>query len=284
MIVPIQVGGSGPPLILIHGSGGDVEVFQELIRQLGARRPIYGIVSQALDPAPRALVRIEDLAGHYLRELRSQNIHSPLSLLGHSFGGVVAYEMARQLVSRGESVEFLGMMDTGSPGLDAARTPETLGTRLTRYKKRARYHLRRMFFGPQRLAWFRETSGRRLLFFLYRRVARRTGSIPSWMVFVDDVHLFASSNYKPGRYPASVTLFRAKDEKPDDKWREKWGWNGLVHVRIREISGTHKDLVGEQGANRIAEVINERRPPRKSQPALAWSSSKWELSKHTSRA
>jgi len=62
-------------------------------------------------PAP-----LEQVAPQYLAEMQSMQPHGPYFLMGYSGGGLIAYEIARQLAARGESVAFLGLLDTSAPG------------------------------------------------------------------------------------------------------------------------------------------------------------------------
>ena len=59
---------------------------------------------------------LELSARRYVDELRRIQREGPYQLIGYSFGGVVAYEMARQLLGSGERVSFLGLLDTPAPG------------------------------------------------------------------------------------------------------------------------------------------------------------------------
>jgi amino acid adenylation domain-containing protein len=108
-LVQLRSGGSLPPLFLIHPAGGQVPCYIDLARALAPGRPVWGLQDAAPIDTPRSL---QSLAAAYLDAAR--NIHAgPWLLAGWSFGGRVAFEMARQLAAAGDDVAFLGMIDTG---------------------------------------------------------------------------------------------------------------------------------------------------------------------------
>src|SRR5207248_2918094 len=90
--------------------------------------PIYSVLAQQIGPGQEPLSRIEDMAALAVSRLRSVQPRGPYGLVGHSMGGLVAFEAAQQLVAAGESVSELVLIDTSArPG---AR--HMLGSRLRR--------------------------------------------------------------------------------------------------------------------------------------------------------
>lgn len=108
IIVALQPHGNGRPLFLIHAAGGDVFSYRALTKRLGKTRPIYGVrgltrfdsPGPALDAAPG----IESLAARYIEEIRTVQPVGPYSFGGACLGGVIAFEMARQLRAEGERI------------------------------------------------------------------------------------------------------------------------------------------------------------------------------------
>ena len=111
-LVPIQPNGSRPPLFFMHGAGGNVLIYRGLALRLGVEQPVYGLQSQGLDGESPLLSSVEDMAAAYIREIRSIQQHGPYFLGGYCGGGTIAYEVAQQLVSNGERVDLLALMDT----------------------------------------------------------------------------------------------------------------------------------------------------------------------------
>src|SRR6185437_10037837 len=103
-LIPIHSQGTRPPLFLIHGAGGDVLWgYANLAPHLGDDQPVYGVKSRALDGSDE-FPSIEEMAGHYIEQIRTLQPQGPYYLGGYCFGGNVAYEMARQIEARGEKV------------------------------------------------------------------------------------------------------------------------------------------------------------------------------------
>ena len=103
-LVPIQPAGSHTPFFCIHGVGGNVVGFHELAQHMKPDYPFYGLQSQGLDGKHACHTRIEDMAAHYLDEICTVQPKGPYQMGGFSLGGLVAYEMACQLLARGEEV------------------------------------------------------------------------------------------------------------------------------------------------------------------------------------
>ncbi|MEM7354625.1 MAG: amino acid adenylation domain-containing protein [Acidobacteriota bacterium] len=111
-LVGIQpLGDDVPPFFCVHPVGGSVLCYVDLARQLEVERPFLGL--QVPDPETAASdgASLEDMAAEYLRAVRERQAHGPYHLGGWSMGGVIAYEMARQLQSQGEEVATLVLID-----------------------------------------------------------------------------------------------------------------------------------------------------------------------------
>ena len=113
-LVPLEPRGSGAPIFMVH------MIERDLTRHLGRRHPVYGLSYGLAAVSRKDEIRlprdIETTASHYIDEMRSVQPRGPYRLIGHSLGGQIAYEMALQLTRAGETVEFLGLIDTDPPG------------------------------------------------------------------------------------------------------------------------------------------------------------------------
>ncbi|MEU1285624.1 amino acid adenylation domain-containing protein [Kitasatospora sp. NPDC005856] len=120
LVVPLAEGDRRrAPLVLVHPQSGDVCSFLHLAGQLTERlaggRPVYGLEAVGYNTDEPPLATVEEQARRYLRELRSVLPEGPYLLAGWSFGGLVAFEMARLLEERGNPPGFLGIIDAGAP-------------------------------------------------------------------------------------------------------------------------------------------------------------------------
>ena len=112
VIVPVQPKGTRPPLYVMSGLDGHVLAFHRLANYLGEDQPIYGLVPRGKNQKEAFHLRVEDMAAYYVDAIRQVQLEGPYRLAGYSFGGVVAFEVARQLTAQGAVVSFLGLLDT----------------------------------------------------------------------------------------------------------------------------------------------------------------------------
>src|SRR5262249_55780928 len=114
-LVPIKPGGCRPPFFCVHAAGGNVLGFIDMVRHIDREQPFYGLQSVGLDGLREPYSRVEEIAAHYIDDIRTVQPQGPYFLGGLSFGGLVAFEMARQLQQRGQSVALLALIDTWAP-------------------------------------------------------------------------------------------------------------------------------------------------------------------------
>jgi thioesterase domain-containing protein len=108
-VTPIQSRGSDPRIYLIHDLLGDVDCYRALASALGPDQPVYALRSFSSDL--QGFHSIEKMATSYLTDLRAFDPTGPYILGGFSFGGAVAFEMARQLEEMGEEPILVVMID-----------------------------------------------------------------------------------------------------------------------------------------------------------------------------
>ena len=114
-LVPIQSGGARPPLFLVHGFGGGVVGYAELARGLGDDQPVYGLQAVGLDGRTPPHETVEEMAAHFVDVVRSQQSQGPYYLGGYCFGGIVAFEVARQLEAQGQPVALVAIFEGYAP-------------------------------------------------------------------------------------------------------------------------------------------------------------------------
>ncbi|MGW7447710.1 thioesterase domain-containing protein [Kitasatospora sp. NPDC054795] len=136
LVVPLAEGDRRrAPLILVHPQSGDVCSFLHLAGQLTGRlaespavaRPVHGLEAVGYNTDEPPLATVEEQAQRYLRELRSVLPDGPYLLAGWSFGGLVAFEMARLLEEQGNPPGFLGIIDVGAPASTAGAADGSVG-------------------------------------------------------------------------------------------------------------------------------------------------------------
>jgi thioesterase domain-containing protein len=257
-IVALRREGGREPLFLIHGVDGSTARFQELVRYLEPDQPAYGIQSQAMLLDRTALTRVEDMARYYLPEVRAVQPHGPYHFLGYSFGGLIAFEMARQLHSLGDRIGLLGMLDTRRMApLTILGGSELQENRLGPGWSYATYHLKRVL-SPKGLRYAREKVRARWLRTAYTLLDSIRRPIPRFLQSAPDINWFAAVRYAPQFFPGRVTVFQAM-ESPDDARRscDRWAQVAGEGVEIREISGHHEDVLVEPYVRLLAGEVTD---------------------------
>jgi len=229
-LVTIQPEGSRPPLFCFHGAGGNVLIYRDLVRHLGADQPVYGLQAQGLDGSLPPLTTVEDMAALYVREIRRVQAQGPYFLGGYCGGGTLAYEAAQQLHAAGDRVALLALFDT----MNWSKIPITLWSKSTYTCQRIVFHT----------ASFLSLDVHGMSKFLQEKVEILRSRIPVWRGMLlaklspDPASLGSSAlilgriwqtndaacwRYVPKPYSGTVTDFRPSTQyrifdKPQLKW------------------------------------------------------------------
>ena len=123
VILPIRTHGSRPPFFCVHPASGLSWTYSPLARYMPTDYPLYGLQARGLDGTAQPHQSIRDMAADYIKEMRSIQESGPYYLLGWSFGGNVAQEMAVQLQDQGEQVAALIILDSYPEGLKGSPVP-----------------------------------------------------------------------------------------------------------------------------------------------------------------
>lgn len=112
----IELKGAGSRnLFLVHDGDGETLLYLNLARRLPAELSVVGIEPLRIAGAPLAQLSIEEMAAYYVEEIRRSQPEGPYLLGGLCAGGVIAFEMASQLVRAGQAVELVVLLDTATP-------------------------------------------------------------------------------------------------------------------------------------------------------------------------
>jgi amino acid adenylation domain-containing protein len=225
-VLQLQPRGDGPPLFCICG----VHAYQGLANALAPDVPVYGIwlpVEQSLFQNGHGNqvtdTSVEAMAADYLRAVRDQQPKGPYRLLGFCFGGIVAYEMAQQLVQAGQEVSLLVMMDTVLIGTFKRRRVRTVLRRIKRRGLHGADEIRQRLGLPAIDASLSDTE----------RLGRRR-----IQVFAD-----VASRYEVRPYPGPAVLLRPESTFSDYSQYlidPTYGWGGRVgRLEIHDVPGAH---------------------------------------------
>ncbi|WP_342026020.1 non-ribosomal peptide synthase/polyketide synthase [Cytobacillus pseudoceanisediminis] len=119
-------GGSQTPLFLVHPIGGNVLCYRELAGVIDKDQTVYGLQSPGLHEGTKPLSTIEEMAKQYIEEIKILQPQGPYYLGGWSIGGIIAYEMAQQLMEQGEKVNQLTLIDSYLPNIEEVTLSEEI--------------------------------------------------------------------------------------------------------------------------------------------------------------
>ena len=246
--------------------------YVNLVRHLGAGQPVYGLRDVG-DDMGRPITRI---AAEHVAAVRAVQPVGPYYLGGWSFGGFVAYEMALQLERAGETVAFVGLLDTMSPvlaqawpwrsDLDLAATlAEETAARMRRpFSLSAEEREALEGLDPGELA-------RRIVEAMHARGAAPpefdAEALGEACRTVRDRNR-SYAGYVPGTLSAPVTLFRASENPPrhqaffdplpdDEKRTLGWSRHAGAPVEVHEVPGTHVTIAAEPQARVLVHAVRQ---------------------------
>ena len=263
-LVPIQPIGSRPPLFCIHAVGGNVLNYVPVAKALGDDQPFYGIQAIGLDGLTAPLDSLTAMATRYLAEIRTLQPHGPYFLAGGSMGGMIAYEIARQLRIQGEQIGLLVMFDTYGPSnreleMTGEDSPSVYGQVWQERLARARgldfrgkvdmlahaltWRIRRVV-DIARIRWYRGSRKTIPHDLRYREIER--------------VHEHAYLAYVAAPSDVSISLFRAAEQCAGMTLSRALGWEEVVsgEIEVIDLPGGHDNLIEQpQLVERLREVL-----------------------------
>ena len=176
-------------------------------------------------------------------EMRRVQPHGPYFLAGHSFGGLVSFEMAQQLIRAGERVRFLGLIDTGF------RVPPVEGRPLMSEAVHLSRRVRRVE-GFQDLLFQGLRFMRNAVLDLWIRQGRST-RYEHRAAYYEWLCTRASLNYVPKPYPSDITVFGSAGSS--ERQRAHWGPLDRGGLTVREVPAGHNDMVLPPHSKLLAE-------------------------------
>lgn len=235
-LVAVQPGGNKPALFFSHTLSGTAGYCRQFLGHLGADQPVYGLHSRALAGQPPDL-SIEAMAKHYVSEMRVVQDRGPYSLFGYCSGGLVAFEIARQLAQQGERIALLAMLNTPAPG----SSPVGLFEKFPHMRLRIEIAARKLqYFGPRdKLAFVAHKAKNLRRRFLKNR--QRKCPDPE-RLNVEHINAAASKMYQPAAvFPGRIIFFSTVESSylysvpPVDGWRPLAA-EGIEQIDLPESS------------------------------------------------
>jgi amino acid adenylation domain-containing protein len=260
-LVPLQSQGKHSPLFCAPVSGGSAYYYRNLAAHIGSDRPLYTFEPIGMSGSHEPHETLEEMAAYYLEQMRAVQPQGPYFLCGLSFGGVVAFEMARQLKAAGEQIGSVMLFDSWAPGHPVLRenaSPNILRAAVQEIHYRSKAHLNHLSILPDVKARMRYLYGGivRLKQNLLDKAARRplhsdrlnpsSLELPKLFWNVRDAEARARAAYRPERYSGTIHLLQARVQHPKYSSVPLLGWQPLAaHVEVIITPGTHYSLLDE---------------------------------------
>jgi amino acid adenylation domain-containing protein len=280
-LVAVQPHGGNPPLYFVHPGHGTVVCYLDLAHRLGLEQPFYGLQSLDLDEDGDPYISIEEMAFRYVRVLREAQPEGPYLLGGWSFGGLVAFEMAQQMLRAGESVPRVLLLDSRAPVITRALSeisPELIRVLLLIDEARG----------------IAAAAGRELpeqephslvSLNIDQQIDRLSSELAKVGAYPPDVdrelarryfhmrmaRIEAMNNYQPKPYDGRIVLYRTNvlnTEIPLREVREiyrdailnhpSYGWSGIAReVEIEPVPGHHESMIREPNVRVLAAALEK---------------------------
>jgi thioesterase domain-containing protein len=250
-VVPLRTAGTRPPLFCACAGGGDPLDYRDLALALSDDQPVYAFGMPPLAEGA-AFPTVAQLAATYADAVRRLQPHGPYHLCGHSFGGLVVYEMAALLAGAGEPVRLVALLDTLHPGYKRHMSRRDrlifqalyLGDRLVKYARnlgRGR---------PDRalrdVAFFMAGRAKHLYWRLVRVVFRPLGRSPPALISSKALVLAAAwHRYEAQDHDVPLVLFNAVDRPAEFRRDRTLGWQACVSrpFEVHLVPGDHYSLL-----------------------------------------
>lgn len=284
MVVELKPEGSRN-LFLIHDGDGETLLYLNLARRMPSDVAVVGIEPHRIARVPLTDTRIEDIAARYADEIRRRQPFGPYFVGGMCAGGVIAYEVASQLVAAGERVELVAILDAAAPQAQKRRG-RLNKQRVMRLRKgissahsKGRSAIARGLFifktiavkVANALGW---EIARRLRYWsvsarfrLLKALLARQGSWPRVIpeLSVRQIYDSAEASYFPKPLSGAVViLIRARaGEGGDTPYREIYadealGWSVLAdNFTIIDVDGGHSSMLQEPFVGALAAVLKQ---------------------------
>jgi amino acid adenylation domain-containing protein len=253
LLFPIQPGGSKPPFFWVYGETTDVL----LPCYLGADQPLYGLMNEARTGKRVRYTKLNDIAANHLKDIQMVQPRGPYFLGGFCFGGMVAFEMAQQLLKEGQEVALLFLVDLGTLSNWKSRFEKTESVRhrvsrhsrdlrAINFQEKLNYIYVRVKATVKKATMSEFRSSRNQIAETVTRNAYFVSGRPlppllrqRYLTSVDE---WAMQHYEPEVYPNDLILFKARGSSYDPRIIAKLT-GGKFH--FHELPCLHSEMLKE---------------------------------------
>ncbi|MEP7008816.1 MAG: non-ribosomal peptide synthase/polyketide synthase [Acidobacteriota bacterium] len=256
VLVPIQPLGTRAPLFVLPPLGGTVYFYRALAQELGPDQPVWGLQTPGLEGDQEPIDDFEALAELFLAAIAPvRRAGAPVHLAGASLGGLLVFEMARQLAARGEQMGMAALLDTAGGSATAIDDRAAL-VAMVHMLTEGRFRI-----PPEQLLGltpdeqidrvFAEAAARGISTegVSRDRIARLRRVI--------EANLRARAGYREQTYSGSLLFCRAEIRLPGEPDRPETSWLPLAAggVEVHDVPGDHESMLQPPNVARLAEIL-----------------------------
>jgi acyl-CoA synthetase (AMP-forming)/AMP-acid ligase II/thioesterase domain-containing protein len=267
-LVPFRREGQKPPFFCVHGPGGQVVNYAALAAHWDENQPFYGIQAQTLvNPDEPTLTNIEEMASHYVSEIRKVQPQGPYFLGGFCFGGQVAFEMAQQLHRDKETVAMVALIESFVRKLPHSLSGPSRWRHWRRIPIKILLHLKRVPLScprtaagylAKRLKNVATLMSLSLLRTLDRGCKTVGGTLPPALQLHDLtlIHYQAGRSYVTRPYSGKVALLLAVETVETAAFDPRVSWRRVVdRLDSYDLPCSHDDILRRPNAERVASIL-----------------------------
>jgi amino acid adenylation domain-containing protein len=268
-LVPLRPVGAKKPIFLVHGLGLNVLLYTTIISYLDPEQPVFGLQAKGLNGIDKPLGSIEEIASYYISEIMTIESEGPFQLAGYSLGGIIAFEMGRQLTEMGKKVGFIGLLDAVAEGsVNNIPIFEQIGSKgkyiLNYLTWNISYFFRNQdesMFSVIKRRWRglgKKVRGLDIKVSKDNRISKgEQNELPKYLHKVHRANLRAARRYILKPYIGTVHLFKAVQQTfyiPDPV---NYGWDkyALGGVIIHEIPGEHSSTFAPPNDKHFSSIL-----------------------------
>jgi thioesterase domain-containing protein len=231
---------------VVPAADGHSLIYAELARALGSDQPVHVLQPVGFEGDHKPLERIEEIAEHFLTEVRKVQPRGPYRLVGFCVGGMIAFEMAQRLVAAGEEPPLLAMVETWHPrSVPALRSAPAALQPLNFFFQGLARHLGALRKLPpgEALRYFRDHSAI-IWEMILRRDVYRGNRYKRYASLVSEANNRAGSRYIPTPYAGRILLFVAGNRNVDAAWDTRLSWRELALEGYEVFRTDTRDFLG----------------------------------------
>ena len=262
-LVPLKPKGNKVPLFIVHGANHNVLIYRNLADNLDDDQPVYALQAKGLSGEIEPHDSVEEMASHYISEITSINPEGPYALGGFSFGGIIAFEMAKQLKAQGKKVKIVALFDSYVYPSYYYSNPLVKKTVSTSYNIAQLIFMGLNMFSSKKNFKRRRDLLKLKIYGLYLRIKygreKQNQLQFNYSSKIDEMHALAFIRYNLIPQDIKVDLFRSTKDIYFAHDYKYLGWKKIAVGGIRKhiISGNHSEMFLSPAVEKVGSILQK---------------------------